>query len=57
VPIPDKQVLIKKLDSDYKAFAKILLLDDPTYQEKFADLRQKVQHHLEIIEAVGRQKQ
>lgn len=56
-PMPIKQDLIKTLDADYKAIAKSFLLDDPQYQEQFADLRQKVQHHREIIEAVGRQDQ
>ena len=54
-PIPDRQVLIKGLDADYKAIAKSLILDAPEYQEQFADLREKVAHHREIIEAVGRQ--
>jgi len=55
VPIPDKQVLIKGLDADYKAIAQYFLLDAPEYQDQFADLRQKIMHHREIIENVGRQ--
>ena len=55
--MPIKQDLIKAIDADYKAIAKMFLLDDPEYQDRFADLRQKVFDHREIIEAVGRQGQ
>jgi hypothetical protein len=56
-PMPIKQDLIKAIDADYKAIAKMFLLDDPAYQDRFADLRQRVFDHREIIEAVGRQGQ
>jgi len=52
---PDKQTLIKGLDSDYKAIAKDLILYDERYAEQFADLRQKVEAQRNIRENAGRQ--
>tara|TARA_Y100000310_G_scaffold283410_1_gene305351 strand:- start:41 stop:2953 length:2913 start_codon:yes stop_codon:yes gene_type:complete len=53
--IPDKQVLLQALDSDYKAIAKALLLDSEEHAERFENLRQQVQDHRAIIDAAGRQ--
>ena len=53
--MPDKQTLIKSVDSDYKADALDLILEDDAYAEQFADLREKVAQQREIIENVGRQ--
>ena len=56
-PMPDKQKLIQGIDTLYKTIAKDLLLEDPQYEEEFADLRAKVRQQQEIINAAGRQVQ
>ena len=53
--IPDRQVLIKGLDAEYKSIAQLLILESPEYAEEFADLREEVAQHREIIDANGRQ--
>lgn len=53
--ILDKQILLRGVDSDYKADALDLILEDDAYAEQFADLREKVAQQREIIENVGRQ--
>ena len=55
--MPDKQKLISGIDTLYKTVAKFLLLEDPQYEEEFADLRAKVRQQQEIINATGRQVQ
>jgi hypothetical protein len=55
--IPEKQKLIKGIDTLSKTIAKTLLLEAPEFEEEFADLRAKIRRQEEIINAVGRQVQ
>lgn len=53
--IADQQTLIREVDRIYKTIARVLLLEDPRFEEEFADLRAKVRQVEEDRRVLGRQ--
>ena len=55
--VADKQTLIREVDRKYKQLARSHLLDDPRFEDRFADLRARVREIEEDQRTLGRQVQ
>ena len=55
--VADKQTLIREVDRKYKQLARSYLLDDPRFEDRFADLRARVREIEEDQRTLGRQVQ